>query len=56
MRSAPIMTEEHEADHAVRVKIWVTFVTLFAFTGSMFLPDASGWLGFFSSLFWIWRN
>lgn len=52
----PPMTAEHEADHAVRVKVWVTFVIATAFAGSMFLPEASGWLGFMSSLFWVWRN
>jgi hypothetical protein len=51
-----MITPEDEEEHAVRVKVWVTFVITFAFTGSLFLPDASGWLGFFSSLFWVWRN
>jgi hypothetical protein len=55
MRGVP-MTPEHEEEHAVRVRIWVTFVIAMAFVLSLLLPEASGWLGFMSSLFWIWRN
>jgi hypothetical protein len=56
IRHDPYMTPEHHEEHATRVRIWVTFVIFTAFTGSMFLPEASGYLGFLSSLFWVWRN
>ena len=49
-------TPEHEAEHAVRVRVWVTFVMIMAFVCSILIPDVSGWVGFMSSLFWIWRD
>jgi hypothetical protein len=48
--------EEHDADHAVRVKVWVTFVLVLATLGMLYMPEGSVWYSFVSSLFWVWRN
>lgn len=48
--------EEHERDHAVRVKLWVTFVIVMATLGMIIMPEGSHWYNFLASLFWVWRE
>jgi hypothetical protein len=48
--------EEEEEAHALRVRIWVTFVIVLATVGMMVMPEGSPWFNFLASMFWIWRK